>query len=88
MYASDSLEKKRCDTASFYISIEFKWDNAHNPFQVPFIEEGALDKQKFIKPTNKAHDTLGQITAYTSAQLSSQYHMHTFSVLIIHDKAL
>ncbi|KIK81907.1 hypothetical protein PAXRUDRAFT_154956, partial [Paxillus rubicundulus Ve08.2h10] len=32
-------------------------------------------------------DTLGQITAYASAQLSSQFHTHCFSVLVIWDIA-
>ncbi|KAG2151503.1 hypothetical protein DEU56DRAFT_728043, partial [Suillus clintonianus] len=37
--------------------------------------------------TEKAFDTLGQITSYASAQLGAQYHTHVFSVLIVRNRA-
>ncbi|KAG1827527.1 uncharacterized protein BJ212DRAFT_1257109, partial [Suillus subaureus] len=33
----------------------------------------------------KGMNTLGQIMSYTAAQLSTQFHTHIFSVLIMHD---
>ncbi|KAG2046249.1 hypothetical protein BDR06DRAFT_860477, partial [Suillus hirtellus] len=35
----------------------------------------------------KAFDTLSQITSYAATQLATQYHTHTFSILIIHNRA-
>ncbi|KAG1783472.1 hypothetical protein EV702DRAFT_959781, partial [Suillus placidus] len=45
------------------------------------------DGASFISQTKKDIDTLGQITSYTAAQLTTQYRTHTFSVLIIQDQA-
>ncbi|KAI6001492.1 hypothetical protein EDC04DRAFT_2503597, partial [Pisolithus marmoratus] len=64
--------------------VGFKWDTSLDAFDDPFVEE-QLDIPSFVHPSKAAQDTLGQITAYASAQLGSQYHTHAFSVLIIWD---
>ncbi|KIJ58971.1 hypothetical protein HYDPIDRAFT_101652 [Hydnomerulius pinastri MD-312] len=85
VYSDDYSEG--CDSSTLDIPIEFKWDIAHDPFDTPFTEEDSLGIKKFIKTTNKAKDTLGQITAYAAVQLGSQYRTHAFSVLIVEDCA-
>ncbi|KAG1866884.1 hypothetical protein F4604DRAFT_1927865 [Suillus subluteus] len=41
----------------------------------------------FIMSSQQARDTIGQITAYTSAQLGAQWHTHAYQVLIIKNYA-
>ncbi|KAG1788509.1 hypothetical protein EV424DRAFT_1550633 [Suillus variegatus] len=43
--------------------------------------------RSFISETDKAMDTLGQITSYAAAQLGAQYRTHAFSVLIVCEQA-
>ncbi|KIK23103.1 hypothetical protein PISMIDRAFT_66274, partial [Pisolithus microcarpus 441] len=75
-----------CDCSTIEISIKFKWDASLDTFDDPFTEE-QLDIPSFVCPTKSAKDTLGQITAYASAQLGSQYCTHAFSVLVVWDTA-
>ncbi|KAI6017081.1 hypothetical protein EDC04DRAFT_2576946, partial [Pisolithus marmoratus] len=75
-----------CNCSKIEICVEFKWDASLDTFNDPFIEE-QLDFPSFVCPSKSAKDTLGQITAYVSTQLGSQYCTHTFSVLIIWDTA-
>ncbi|KIK24290.1 hypothetical protein PISMIDRAFT_66015, partial [Pisolithus microcarpus 441] len=75
-----------CDCSMIEISIKFKWDTSLDAFDDPFIKEQS-DIPSFIHPTKSVKDTLGQITAYASTQLGSQYHTHAFSVLVIWDTA-
>ena len=66
------------------MTIEFKW-NAHDD---PFIDNSVADgKTTFVRDTNRAMDTLGQITGYAAAQLGSQFRCHLYSVLVIRDRA-
>ena len=41
----------------------------------------------FLHETKSSNDTLGQITSYAAAQLTSQYHMHVYSVFIMKNTA-
>jgi hypothetical protein len=77
---------KGCDASKLDIHIEFKWDAGHDPFCTPYSMPPS-SAQCFLRDTNKANDTLGQITAYTAAQVGSQYRTHAFSVLIVRDTA-
>ncbi|KAG2089146.1 uncharacterized protein F5147DRAFT_658498 [Suillus discolor] len=74
-----------CDVSAAEVIIEFKWDPHHNPFYTP--ASGPSTTAHFISETDKAMDTLGQITSYTAAQLGAQYRTHAFSILIIYDQA-
>ncbi|KAG2103654.1 hypothetical protein BD769DRAFT_1367301 [Suillus cothurnatus] len=67
------------------VVVEFKWEPHHNPFHTPAGDPGPT--LHFISETDKAMDTLGQITSYTAAQLGAQYHTHAFSILIVYDQA-
>ncbi|KIJ67275.1 hypothetical protein HYDPIDRAFT_25744 [Hydnomerulius pinastri MD-312] len=62
-----------CDSSMLDIFVKFKWDAAHDPFKEPFITDALPDVVWFIGIGDKVVDTLGQITAYASAQLGSQY---------------
>ncbi|KAG1853458.1 hypothetical protein DFJ58DRAFT_660885 [Suillus subalutaceus] len=74
-----------CDISAAEVVIEFKWEPHHNPFHTP--ANGSSHKVHFVSETNKAMATLGQIMSYSAAQLGTQYHTHTFSVLIVCDLA-
>ncbi|KAG1866120.1 hypothetical protein F4604DRAFT_1928133 [Suillus subluteus] len=69
-----------CDISKFELSIEFKWNDAHDAFSRD------VDKP-IVSQTEKGFNTLGQITSYASAQLGAQYRTHAFSVLIIRNRA-
>jgi hypothetical protein len=45
------------------------------------------EKRSFLRDTNAAYDTLGQITSYAAAHLGAQFRTHIFSVLIVRDTA-
>jgi len=70
-----------CNMATAEVVVEFKWSQTHDAFCE------CDNRTSFISQTEKGIDTLGQITSYTAAQLTTQYCTHTFSVLIIQDKA-
>ena len=77
------------DSASSAIFIEFKWKMSDDPFcdvhnvQRPLPSGGDITVESFLRDTKSADDTLGQITAYATAQLGSQFRTHTYSVLIV-----
>ncbi|KAI5982204.1 hypothetical protein EDC04DRAFT_2522389, partial [Pisolithus marmoratus] len=75
-----------CNCSKIEICVEFKWDASLDAFDGPFIEEQS-GFPSFVHPSKSVKDTLGQITAYASAQLGSQYCTHAFSVLIVWDTA-
>ncbi|KIK78129.1 hypothetical protein PAXRUDRAFT_36697 [Paxillus rubicundulus Ve08.2h10] len=64
-----------CDSSRVEVIIKFKWDHGQDPFCQPM----------FVSCCNTALNTLGQITAYASAQLTSQFCTHCFSILVIQD---
>ncbi|KAF8122089.1 hypothetical protein EV363DRAFT_1090547, partial [Boletus edulis] len=74
-----------CDSSKVEIHVEFKWAKSQDVFRPAQKDDSGV--LSFIRPTSAARDTLGQITAYTSAQLGSQYRSHAFSVLIVRDFA-
>jgi len=56
--------------------IEFKWNNADDPF--------CNDTQEtFTCPSKNANDMLGQITFYAALHLAAQFRTHVYSILII-----
>jgi hypothetical protein len=74
--------------------IEFK----KPPYCDPFIDNPSIGKLKpnsesgktlnpFLFPNSSAREVLGQLTAYATAILSSQYRTHTFIVFIVKDYA-
>ncbi|KAG2094041.1 uncharacterized protein F5147DRAFT_585171 [Suillus discolor] len=89
VYADGALppraRQSSCDISAAEVIIEFKWDPHHTPFYTP--ASGPSTTAHFISETDKAMDTLGQITSYTTAQLGAQYHTHAFSILIVYDQA-
>lgn len=75
-----------CDIATLDIHIEFKWHNSEDPFVVPGPSD-SLEDSRFIRDSDNAKDTLGQISAYAEAQLSAQYRTHAFSIYVLRDTA-
>ncbi|KAG1851071.1 hypothetical protein DFJ58DRAFT_661802 [Suillus subalutaceus] len=71
---------RNCDVSATEIIIEFKWSYSHDAFCDTGVDS-------VISQMDKGMDTLGQITNYTAAQLGTQFRTHTFSVLIMHDRA-
>lgn len=74
-------DHKRLDFSHVNLVMEFKKDTSFNPFskEVPGSE---MTKNTFVRHTSK---TLGQLTAYASSVLGSQYCMHAFMVFIAGD---
>ncbi|KAG2738942.1 hypothetical protein P692DRAFT_20882176, partial [Suillus brevipes Sb2] len=82
---ADGIPRDRqssCDISTTEVVVEFKCEPHHNPFYTP-----ADGSSRFISETDKAMDTLGQITSYAAAQLGAQYRTHAFSVLIVCEQA-
>ncbi|KAG2740028.1 hypothetical protein P692DRAFT_201728696, partial [Suillus brevipes Sb2] len=71
-----------CDITKAEVHIEFKWNDALDAF----TRNPGVDKP-IVSQTDKAFDTLGQITSYAAAQLGAQYRTHLFSVLVIRNRA-
>ncbi|KAG1798816.1 uncharacterized protein BJ212DRAFT_1235207, partial [Suillus subaureus] len=69
-----------CNVSTTEIIIEFKWSPSHDAFH----HSGA---GSLVSQMEKGMNTLGQIMSYTAAQLSTQFHTHIFSVLIMHNHA-
>ncbi|KAG1749182.1 hypothetical protein EDD22DRAFT_785474, partial [Suillus occidentalis] len=69
---------KGCNISKVKLHIKFKWNKALDAFS----RHPGVDTP-IVSQTNKAFDTLGQITSYAAAQLGTQYHTHIFSILII-----
>jgi hypothetical protein len=89
VYADGALpphpRQSSCDISAAEVVIEFKWGFHHSPFYIP--ANGSSPAAHFVSETDKAMDTLGQITSYSAAQLGAQYRTHAFSVLIVYDQA-
>lgn len=73
------------DSSLAEIFIEFKWQPSDDPF-CDVTDHPKLPKS-FLRQSNAARDTLGQITSYAAAQLGSQFLTHLYSVFIVKDKA-
>ena len=73
-----------CDSSLIDMHVEFKRYDWDNPFTCPPCDR---HDTVFISTKPNETNTLGQIGAYAAAQLALQFHMHCFSVYIIHDAA-
>jgi len=61
---------------SVEIFIEFKWNNANDPFC-------NNTRETFARPSKNANNMLGQITSYAALHLATQFRTHVYSILII-----
>jgi hypothetical protein len=79
----------RTDTSLVEIFIEFKWKSGDDPFCAvhDINDSDGRTRRSFLHETHSANDTLGQITSYAAAQLSSQFRTHAYSVIIVKDTA-
>jgi hypothetical protein len=75
----------KTDSALAEIFIEFKWDPQDDPFGD--VHDLGSNHRSFLRDTNAAYDTLGQITSYAAAQLGAQFRTHVFSIFILRDTA-
>ncbi|KAI5116676.1 hypothetical protein M0805_003317 [Coniferiporia weirii] len=82
---SSSRSAKFSDMELF---VEFKAELDEDPFQV-ISPKSAKSKRKagFVKNTELARASFGQITSYAAAHLSSSFRTHAFSVLVTADRA-
>jgi hypothetical protein len=85
VYSTDLCPGKVTDSAKVEFFIEFKWKYDQDPFCTPYKTNSNISA--FLRNTKTSDDTLGQITAYTAAQLGSQFRTHAYSVLIVKDTA-
>ena len=77
-----------CDSNLIEMHVEFKRYTWDNPFFSPKNpDQEAQPNQPFVGSTQSKINTLGQIGAYTAAQLGSQFRTHCFSVFIMYDFA-
>ena len=92
VYCADSDPNVKTDSSLAEVFIKFKWSHGDDPFcdpydiSCPHCEKLNIAKS-FLHETKTANNTLGQITSYAAAQLSSQYRMHVYSVLIVKNMA-
>ncbi|KAF9238624.1 hypothetical protein BU15DRAFT_35324, partial [Melanogaster broomeanus] len=75
------------DISQAELIIEFKWQKRDDPFCARRRNKKGPKHPKFLRENKSAVDTLGQITAYASAQLGSQFRTHCYSVLIVSSAA-
>lgn len=80
-YNKSGTRRGPTDTSSVEFIIEFKWHTGNDPFCNPYTTEGG--KSSFLRSSNSATDTAGQITAYTAAQLGAQFRTCVYSILIV-----
>ncbi|KAG0691993.1 hypothetical protein DFH29DRAFT_818458, partial [Suillus ampliporus] len=79
MFVSTPTEHlKAANISKLEVNVEFKWNDGYDTFN----KDPGPDTH-IVSVTEKAFNTLGQITSYASAQLGAQYRTHTFSVLIV-----
>ena len=72
------------DVAHVEIIIKFKWHMGNDPFCDRYpISNDLVQQYSFIRNIMTGVDTAGQITAYTAAQLGSQFCTCVYSVLIV-----
>ena len=81
IYRSDLPIANITDSSLAEIFIEFKWQSPNDPF-CDVTDHLKLPKS-FLRQSNAARDTLGQITSYAAAQLGSQFRTHIYSVFIV-----
>jgi hypothetical protein len=82
------------DSSAIEFFIEFKREPEDDPFATVMSRfmnttPSSLGPppNPFVKTSNEAVLTRGQITAYTTSHMSAQYRTHIFSVLICGSKA-
>ncbi|KAG1869754.1 hypothetical protein C8R48DRAFT_597120 [Suillus tomentosus] len=81
IYPSNIKTPDRCDVTKAEMMVEFKWNRGDDPFST------SSSASSFIMSSQQARDTMGKITAYSSAQLGAQWHTHTYQILIIKNYA-
>ncbi|KAH9030573.1 hypothetical protein EDB83DRAFT_1848361 [Lactarius deliciosus] len=91
VYPANSPSDTLTDSALAEIFIEFKWNTDDDPFQEVHNAQcarcGDAAVTSFLRESKAAKDTLGQITAYASAQLGSQFRTHVYSIFIMKQTA-
>ncbi|KAH9162842.1 hypothetical protein EDB89DRAFT_1801584, partial [Lactarius sanguifluus] len=91
IYPANSPSDTLTNSALAEIFIEFKWNTDDDPFQevhnVQCARCGDAAVTSFLRESKAAKDTLGQITAYASAQLGSQFRTYVYSIFILKQTA-
>jgi len=88
VFAGKDISIWEFDTSAIKFVIEFKVNPSADPFLLdPMPQTKATSANPLMSTTSAGRIPAGQITAYATLVLSSQYCMHTFSVLISKDVA-
>ncbi|KAF8443808.1 hypothetical protein L210DRAFT_3735437 [Boletus edulis BED1] len=80
---ADAVRSGPTDMSNVEIIVEFKWKKSDDPFCLPQRNKEGPQHKTFLRESKAALDTLGQISAYASVQLGSQFRTHCYSVLIV-----
>ena len=78
-YNSPHSDAERADVESAELMIEAKFNQQDDPFrEVPTVEG-------FLCDSDRARQTLGQLTSYATAHLAAQFRTHIFSILLFRE---
>ena len=80
-YNSPRSDVERADVESAELMIEAKFSEQDDPFKDVPTDKG------FLRNSDKAKQTLGQVTSYATAHLAAQFRTHVFSILLFRKSA-
>jgi len=88
VFAGKNISIREFDVSAIKFIIKFKVNLSADPFLLdPMLQTKATSANPLISTTSAGCIPAGQITAYATLVLSSQYCMHAFSILISKDVA-
>ena len=80
-YNSPRTAAKRADVEGAELMVEAKFNEQDDPFKEVPTAEG------FLSDSDRARQTLGQVTSYATAHLAAQFRTHIFSILLFRKSA-
>ena len=80
-YNSSRSTVERADVETAELMIEAKFNQQDDPFEEVPTNKG------FLCDSERARQTLGQVTSYATAHLAAQFRTHVFSILLFHKSA-
>ena len=80
-YYNSSPSVEKADVESAELMIEAKFNDEDDPFKVVPTPKG------FMRDSDRARQTLGQVACYATAHLAAQFRTHTFSILLFRETA-
>jgi hypothetical protein len=80
-YNSPRSKTERADVESAELMVEAKFNDPDDPFEKVPTANG------FLHSSERARQTLGQMTSYATAHLAAQFRTHVFSILLFRETA-